>query len=119
MDLDKGLNGGMKYIAIDFTQLQELTSEEKNNIINSLEKYDVPVMEATFEELKKQGMYNENTMSIEGVLLNINEVERTEDKVTIKGSKYRSGKGAIGVESYLIKKTEIWELKEAKITWIS
>jgi len=120
LDLDKGLNSQMEYIAIDFSPKNDITAEEKEKIMKYLESNDVPVLEATLEELQKQEeMYDEETRALKGILMKITEFTIKENEAIIKGSKYRSGKGAIGVECSLIKEGETWKIKESNITWIS
>ncbi|WP_423336442.1 hypothetical protein [Neobacillus sp. 19] len=41
------------------------------------------------------------------------------NNVFFEGSKYRSAKGAIGVESTIYFKEGKWQIKESKETWIS
>jgi hypothetical protein len=118
--LDPALNHEMKYIAIDTGSLLDVSAHDKNNILRFFEKYSVEVKDASFEELKKQGLYNKDSMSIEGILLDIKEVDKLSDsKVIIQSSKYKSGLGAIGVKSTVVFKGDKWEVESAGITWIS
>ncbi len=98
-----------------------LSKQEKEEVLGYFkEKYKIDVMEATFEELKEKGLYNPDTMVLEGVLLSIEEVEfKFNNNIFFKGSKYRAGDGAIGVEVTVYSKDENWQIKESKMTWIS
>ena len=120
MPLDEGLNGGMKYIAIDTSSLEHLSESNKAELLKYFEKYDVEVKDASFDELKEQGLFNEDTLSLEGILLKIENFEiLSKKKIKIEGSKYRSGLGAIGVNCVLEHKGDEWQVKSAEITWIS
>lgn len=120
MPLDEGLNGEMKYIAIDMSNLNSLNITGKEKILNHFKKYGVEVMEASLEDLKQKGLFNERSLSLEGILLSIKEVDiQSDTKVQIEGSKYRSGLGAIGVITTVVYKDGKWQVEKANITWIS
>lgn len=75
MDLDTGLNYGMKYIAIDTNFLKGMTPKDKRRIINYFEnKYKVDVFESNYDELNKKGLVNEDK-SIDGILLLIEDTK--------------------------------------------
>lgn len=121
MDLDEGLNGEMEYIAIDMSNFYGIDDHDKKVIFSYFEeKYDVEVMDATFDQLKDKGLYHLDTMSLDGVLLRLEKFVILSNKtVSYEGSKYRSALGAIGVKGKLHYVDEQWEIKEANITWIS
>jgi hypothetical protein len=121
MEQDKGLNGDIEYIAIDMSNFVELAESDKQEIISYFEeKYKVDIMIATFEELKEKGLYNTDTMSIDGVLLGIEKVDfKFNNNAIFEGSKYRSAKGAVGVEVKVHYKDNKWKTKRVKETWIS
>ncbi|CAM5222299.1 hypothetical protein UACE39S_03400 [Ureibacillus acetophenoni] len=84
------------------------------------EKYKVEVMDATLEQLKDKGLYNPDTLVLDGVLLRIEKVEyKVNNNIFFEGSKYRSGDGAVGVEVIVHYKDNNWKVKEVKMTWIS
>ncbi|MDF2039900.1 hypothetical protein P2R12_23450 [Cytobacillus oceanisediminis] len=78
-------------------------------------------MDASLDQLKERGLYNEEEMGLEeGVLLRIENMKyKLLNNVYFEGSKYRSAKGAIGVESTIHFKEGKWQVKESKETWIS
>jgi len=119
MPLDKGLNHDMKFIAIDTSTLKEATGDDKKQVLDYFKKYGVEVLDASLEELKERGLFEEKKMALDGILLRIKSIDVKLDMVTIEGSKYRSGTGAIDVISTLIYKAGKWQLKEAEMTWIS
>lgn len=120
MPLDEGLNGGMKYIAIDTNTLKHLPANDKQELLKYFEKYHVEVMDASLEKLKEMGLFDEKTLSLDGILLRVQKMEiLSQKKAVIEGSKYRSGIGAIGVKCVIEYKDGEWKVKKADITWIS
>ncbi|WP_055106710.1 hypothetical protein [Paenibacillus ihumii] len=121
MPIDKGLNAGMEYIAIDFSVLSHLTEEDKQFIEQYMGKFSVPVKEATLEQLmeSEEDSFHENGMALKGVLLQIEKVEINEDSAIIEGMKYKSGKGAIGINIKLSLENGAWKVVETADTWIS
>ncbi len=119
MPIDEGLNGDMKYIAIDTSSLKDATEEDKKYILKYFEKYKVQVMEGSFESLNGQGMVKEGNY-IEGVLLKVENIDFSlTNKVKVEGSKFRSGLGAIGVKTQLKNKDGKWIVESADMLWIS
>ncbi|GAA0182571.1 hypothetical protein SH2C18_49260 [Clostridium sediminicola] len=117
--LDDGLNGDMKYIAINTQTLTDASEADKKYILKYFEKYNVEVIDETFDTLKEKGMVKDGNY-IEGILLSIDDINFISDnEVEIEGTKFRSGKGAIGVKSVIKNKNGEWELQKADMTWIS
>lgn len=121
MEKDKALNSDMKFIAIDMNNFDGVNAEQQEAILNYFkENYKVEVMNATMDELEEEGFYNPDTMALEGVLLRIEKVDfKFNNNVLFKGSKFKSGKGGIGVESTVHFKNGEWRIKESKESWIS
>ena len=121
MKQDRALSREMEYIAIDMSTFDGVDEGGKEEILSYFkEKYKVDVMDATFEQLKEKGLYNQDTMSLDGVLLRIEKVEfKVNDDIFFEGSKYRSGLGAVGVQVTIHNKDNKWETKEVKQTWES
>lgn len=121
MEKDTALDHNKKFIAIDMSNLKNLNTKDKDDILTYFKKkYKVNVMNTTFDELKEKGLYNRDTMVLEGVLLKIEKVDyKFNTDVIFTGSKYRSGTGAIGVESTVHFKDGKWQLKESLVNWIS
>lgn len=118
--IDNGLNGDMKYIAIDTNTLVDATKEDKEYILNYFKKYNVEVMDESFETLKEKGMVKECNY-LEGLLLQIDvdKIKISNNKAVIEGSKFRSGIGAIGVRCEAVYKNGNWVIEKADMTWIS
>ena len=121
MEEDSVSNEDMSFIAIDMSNFKDLDEDEQNEILNFFkETYQVDVLDATFEQLKEMGRYNEEDHSLDGVLLKIEKVEfKFNNKVFFKGSKYRSAKGEIGVEGKVYYKNDEWKTKDVEVVWIS
>lgn len=121
VETDPGLNQPMDYIAVDMETLTDLDAGNKKSILRSLEtKYGVDALDASFDELKAQGLYDEESGSLAGILLTIEEMEYNfNGSVTFIGGKLKSGVGAVGVESTLEFDGSGWEIQESKKTWVS
>jgi hypothetical protein len=122
MEKDDALSSDLKYIAIDMSNFDELKEKDKKEVLSFFkEKYKVGVMDASLDQLKAKGLYNANIMGLEeGVLLRIENMKyKLFNNVFFEGSKYRSAKGSIGVESTIHFKEGKWQVKESKETWIS
>ncbi|MBM7583725.1 hypothetical protein JOC86_000262 [Bacillus pakistanensis] len=121
MKEDDALNSDMKYISIDMSNFENFTEKDKKKILKFFEdNYQVKVMDASLDELKKKGLFNADNMSLEGVLLRIEKVDyKLVNNIRFVGSKYRSGLGAIGLEITVHEVDGEWEVKKSKLTWIS
>ena len=107
---DSAINEGAKFIAIDFTnflayhkdgndgssQLRNLSPNEKNQLLDYCKKYNENVIEATIEELKEKGYFNEKNMYLQGILITVTNTEKVEfDKAILSLQKYRGGLAAV------------------------
>lgn len=121
MAQDPALSKDMQYIAIDMSNFEDVDERDKEEIISYFkEKYNVEVMDTNFEQLVEDGLFNEETMSLEGVLLKLEKVDfKFNNVIFFEGSKYRSGLGAVGVEVKVHYKDKKWQAKEVKMTWVS
>lgn len=121
MEKDTALSRNMEFIAIDMSNFEEINKEQKKEILNFFkDKYNVKTLDATFEELEEKGYYNPITLALDGVLLRIESVDfKFNNNILFEGSKFKSGKGAIGVECIIHFKNGEWQIKESKETWIS
>ncbi len=119
IELDKGLNTEMSYIAIDVESLLYITEVEVEKLFKYMEKYGIPVISQSFDSLEEEGMVGIGN-EIDGILISVNSFEITDDnRVVVKGEKFRSGDGAIGVKCGLIRREESWQKDYADITWKS
>ncbi|MGM0830352.1 MAG: peptide ABC transporter substrate-binding protein [Bacillota bacterium] len=121
MEKDKALNIDMEFIAVDMSNFDGINEEQEKAILNYFkDKYKVEVMNATMDELEEKGYYNPDTLALDGVLLRIEKVDyKFNNNVLFEGSKFKSGKGAIGVESTIYYENGEWQIKESRETWVS
>jgi hypothetical protein len=117
--IDEGLNGGMKYIAIDMSNFKDLDDTDKQQILKYFNKYNVEVMEATYEQLKAKGLFDPKTMLLNGILLRVEKTENSNNKFVVEGSKYRGSLGAIGIKVVVELKYDKWQVTKAETTWES
>ncbi|MNG12347.1 hypothetical protein D3C84_959550 [compost metagenome] len=101
------------------SNFENIEDMDKQQILGALRKYDVQVKEATYEQLRTGGLYDPKSMSLYGILLRVDKVELTDKRMVLEGSKFRSGKGAIGTRVILKKVNGRWQVTEAVGTWIS
>ena len=111
----------MEYIAIDMSNFKDVDESDKEEILSYFkEKYKVDIMDATLEQLKEKGLYNSDTMALDGVLLEIEKVDfKFNNEIFFEGSKYRSSLGAVGINVKVHYKDSKWKSKEVKMTWVS
>ena len=117
--MDEALHSDIKYIALDLSDLQQLTDADRRHILASFAFQEAEVRDTTMEELKKEEPEFKETPMLQGVLLKIEKVELGEDSAVIEGSKYRSGTGAIGAKITLELKDGAWSVAKSEMTWIS
>jgi len=121
MQQSEALNRGMEFIAIDMSNFEGVDESDKEQILSYFkEKYKVDIMDATFEQLQEKGLYNSDTMALDGVLLEIEKVDfKFNNEIIFEGSKYHSSLGAVGIECKVHYENNKWKAKEVKMTWIS
>ena len=121
MEQDKALSSDIEFIAIDMSNFKDVDESDKEEILSYFkEKYKVDVMDATLNQITEKGLYNSETLVLDGVLLQIKNVDfKSNSNIFFEGSKYRSGDGAAGGECEIHLKDNKWEVKEVKETWKS
>ena len=99
---DNALNSEISMIALDTTEWVGLTDIEKEIIFNKMnEKYDLDIIEGTFDELVEEGLIDkDNLLFPDGILITISNIKYNNDadKITYAIKKWRSGNGAIGAD---------------------
>ncbi|CAG7617875.1 S-layer homology domain-containing protein [Paenibacillus allorhizosphaerae] len=124
MSLDSALNGNMKFISIYVKNVQnDWTEEERTQLAAYVEqKYGVELLYYSHEQLVSHQWINEQTKSLQGILLQIEKIRIDESGTvaTVAGAKYRSPKGAVGTEQLILKReNNDWAIHEMKGSWIS
>jgi len=120
-DDDPGLNGDIKFIAIQMDTLKGINEADKQKIEEHIKEKGYEMKNASIKELKEQGEFDEEKLYIKnGILIKIDEIEEfTDTRIVFTASKYRSGLGAIGLSFTFEKKNKTWDLLESKMLWIS
>ena len=124
----------VSYIALDLDGIEEVVkrdnvnikkfniipnNNQKENLLNYCKKYNEDVMNAGFDELKAQVLYNEKLMCISGVLIYISSIEKiSTNEVILNVVKYRSSEGAKWLRCKMQYEDNSWK-SEVKMTAIS
>lgn len=119
LKLDEALNREMNYIAVDLSEMTQLTEDDKAYIIEYLQSFDTEIRDRTLEQLIEEEQPESDNAALKGVLLRVDKVEINEDSARIEGSKYRSGTGAVGAIITLKLEQGAWKLSDSEMTWIS
>jgi len=116
---DSGLNGDIKYLAIDTSHMVNLTDKTKAELLKELDKYGFIVLNMTFKDLKSQG-YIKDLVFKKGILFQIEDEPFKNNCIKMKASKWRSGLGAIGYNKITVEYKEgKWQITELTGMWIS
>jgi hypothetical protein len=116
--LGDGLTNNMKYIAIDMSNLKDLSEGDREQVLQYFSKYDVDVMDVTLDQLEKEGRLKD-ARSLEGILLRVMNTEIMENKIIIEGSLFKSLKAAIGTSVVVEHLDGKWQVTKATDTWMS
>lgn len=124
---DSAINEDAKFIAIDFTkflayhkdkhnggsQLRSLSPNEKKALLEYCKKYNENVIEATMEELKEKGYFDQKNLYLQGILITATDIEKIEfDKAVLSLEKYRGGLAAVFPKYELtLVDNDYWDLK--------
>jgi hypothetical protein len=120
ISVDAALSDKMKYISLNFDNIESITGDQKEQInVYFKNKYNVETKNYSFKLLQENGFVKSGNY-IEGVLLNIDHVDRkSANEVKISGSKFRSGTGADVLEVTLRIKDNKWIADTPRITAVS
>lgn len=119
---DSGLNNDISMIAFDTSKWTMLSEVEAEIILAiAMNKYELDVVEGTFDELAEQELIDKDSLYFEnGILIEIRDIEINKDRDRIKCSikKWRSGLGAIGWDAEAKLDKDTWKIKRDAM-WIS
>lgn len=118
MNEEQSMNTNAKYIALDLNSFKLLSEESYQEILEYTKKYHEVVYKASFADLEASGKFNKENLSIEGILLTINNFKIEGNEISLELMKYRSGLGSIGSEYVATYKNEKWNI-ESKGSWVS
>lgn len=118
---DSGLNGNISLIALDLSEITELSETDIKNLLNMVKvEYGLEVIKATYKELVDKGLIDDKNLYFEtGILIQLKNPSYNEKKksLTYGISKWRSGLGAIGTDKgkaklkdgkWIISKENMW-----------
>lgn len=112
---DDALNEGIKYIAIDYSKVKYLSTEEREQLKEKVGKYNCIVLESTFEELEKSGLIN-NKKFDEGILFRIDDAASINNQLILSIEKWRSSLGSNGYKRMVLEEVNgMWEIIETKM----
>ncbi|WP_426350264.1 hypothetical protein ACPWSR_03225 [Alloiococcus sp. CFN-8] len=123
MDEDTGLQGDIKYIALDY---KNALTENKKILEKLMEEYCIAngyeLLLDDYEGLTEKGYINKQELYFpDGIIISFEDEKLQEDKLITNARKWRSGKGAIGATYTAIKENGVWKVDEAATRgqWIS
>ena len=118
---DPALNSDIKFVAIEMDTLKGINEADKQRIEEYIKDKGYEIKNASIEDLKEQGEFDEEKLFIpNGVLIRIDKYEKfTDNRATFTASKYRSGQGAIGLLFNFLKSNDTWKLIKSDMMWIS
>ena len=118
--LDSALNSDIALIAVDLTAF-DLPEAVKEELLQYMEEQSgYPVREATAEQLKEEGLLDEEGFRT-GILLTMSLTMEGEDTAAFSVEKYRSPLGAVGTNDGSLKwDGSAWVMDEEQMgVWIS
>lgn len=116
---DPGLNGDIKYIAVDLTDVKSEDNADFLVLIEAFCKKDgFTLLVDTMDGLNEKG-YIKNLSLEEGIVIAFEDTSLTDTKLVTQGRKWRSGDGAIGGTFTLEKKNGTWSITKTENQWIS
>lgn len=102
---DPGLNEGIKYMALDLSEVQNMSEAEKGALAYQWDGWlrsqsiEAEVYQKTYDELVEEGLIDAEKLYFpEGMLITIEDTEKKGDSFTFSISKWCSGLGADGLD---------------------
>lgn len=124
---DEGLNNNAKYISLDVdsfilpvergegnvhSKYLGLSESEKDTLLRYCKKYNSDIKDYSMKELQENGLYDEENVEIDGILICLESVEKiTENSAIMTFGKYRSGLGAVFPKYKLTYKNGNWDIE--------
>jgi hypothetical protein len=116
---DPGLNGDIKYIAVDLTGVLAEDNTGFLALMNAFcNKEDLTLLEDSVDGLIEKGLVKDSYFE-EGIVIEFDDTELTDSKLVTDARKWRSGLGAIGGTFTLEKQGGVWSITETENQWIS
>ena len=116
---DTVLNDNIKYLAIDTTTMANLNDDNREILLEELDKYGHTVLDMTFYELEEEE-YIRDLYFQKGILIRIEDEVMEDNIIKMNASKWKSGLGAIGYDGMTLEYNgEVWEVTGIVSNWIS
>ena len=115
---DIALNQGMEYIAVNINSLEGINEKDNEKVLKYFEKYNVKVVNESFETLREKGMVKDGN-GIDGLLLSVDKSNTYITVLILEQSKFRTGTGAIGGQTIAIGLFGKWIIISRITSWIS
>jgi len=101
MDKASNINDGIEYLAVNTTQMVNLTAEGKIRLFNELERYKLTILDKTLDELEDEG-YIVDFVFEKGLWIHIEDNPIHSDSITMEAEILRSGLAAHGITDLVI-----------------
>lgn len=109
---DVALNDSITEIALNINDGGIITDDEKDILISRISrKYGLTVFEGNYDSLFKSGKITENRYN-NGIIITIENVEKTNDGYSYSIDKYRSGLGAVGYNAKAFFEFTLWNISQ-------
>ena len=116
---DTVLNDNIKYLAIDTTTMVNLNDDNRDILLEELDKYGHTVLDMTFDQLEEEE-YTRDLYFQKGILIRIEDEVMEDNIIKMNASKWKSGLGAIGYDGMTLEYNgEVWEVTGIVSNWIS
>ena len=117
MDKASNIDDGIEYLAVDTTQMVNLTAEGKIRLFNELEQYKLTILDKTQDELEDEG-YIVDTVFEKGLWIHIEDNPIHSDSITMEAEILRSGLAAHGIKDLvIIFQDGQWQVKSTGLTF--
>jgi len=119
MEKASNIDDGIEYLAVDTTQMVNLTAEGKIRLFKELERYKLTVLDKTQDELEDEG-YIVDTFFEKGLWIHIEDNPIHSDSITMEAEILRSGLAAHGITDLeIIFKDGQWQVKSTGPTFVA
>lgn len=119
---DDGLNGGADFFGFDFTEIEQLSENEKSLLAwNFSSAHSAEPIMGTIQELMDDGTIDkENLYWEDGLHFTVKETQVQDNAVFYSVQKWKSGLGAVGYENHADKASDgQWVFSKIESMWIS
>lgn len=112
------MNTDLKYLAIDTDALTNLNEDDCTKFLDGLKIYNLEVLNASFEDLQKQG-YIHDTVFENGLFLKIEDTPFANNQIQIIPSKWHTTTYAAGLSKVILtlNSDNTWCITDSGIPW--